>query len=108
MVALPMIVLQITGSPLSMGAISAATAVPAVVIGLVAGVVIDRWNRRTLSVVADLISAASIAALPPVDSIWGLELWRFIALGILVSFGDAPGGTARETPAPPMPTGAAS
>lgn len=95
-VALPLIVLQTTGSPLSMGAISAATAVPAVVIGLVAGAVIDRWNRRTLSVVADLVSAASVAALPLVDAVWGLELWWFVALGILGSFGDVPGGTARE------------
>lgn len=95
-VAFPLIVLQITGSPLSMGAISAATAIPAVAIGLVAGIVIDRWNRRNISVASDLISAASVAALPLVDAIWGLELWWFIALGIIGAFGDVPGGTARE------------
>lgn len=95
-VAFPLIVLQITGSPLSMGAISAATAIPAVAIGLVAGIVIDRWNRRNISVASDLISAASVAALPLVDAIWGLELWWFIVLGIIGAFGDVPGGTARE------------
>lgn len=95
-VALPLIVLQITGSPLSMGAISAATAIPAVVIGLVAGFVLDRWNRRNISVVSDLISAAAVAALPVVDAIWGLELWWFVVLGIVGSFGDVPGATARE------------
>ncbi|MCH1883900.1 MFS transporter [Agrococcus sp. ARC_14] len=95
-VALPLIVLQITGSPLSMGVISASTAVPAVLIGLLAGFVLDRWNRRNISVASDLISAASVAALPVVDMLWGLELWWFVALGILGSFGDVPGGTARE------------
>lgn len=95
-VAFPLIVLQITGSPLSMGAISAATAIPAIAIGLVAGIVIDRWNRRNISVASDLISAASVAALPLVDAIWGLELWWFIVLGIIGAFGDVPGGTARE------------
>lgn len=95
-VAFPLIVLQITGSPLSMGAISAATAIPAIAIGLAAGIVIDRWNRRNISVASDLISAASVAALPLVDAIWGLELWWFIVLGIIGAFGDVPGGTARE------------
>ncbi|GEK79677.1 MFS transporter [Agrococcus baldri] len=95
-VALPLIVLQITGSPLSMGIISASTAVPAVLIGLLAGFVLDRWNRRNISVASDLISAAAVAALPVVDMLWGLELWWFVALGIIGAFGDVPGGTARE------------
>ncbi|GMA33034.1 MFS transporter [Litorihabitans aurantiacus] len=95
-VALPLIVLQVTGSPLSMGAISAATAVPAVLIGLAAGVVLDRWNRRTLSATSDVISAVAIAALPVVDALVGLELWWFVVLGILGAFGDVPGMTARE------------
>lgn len=95
-VALPLIVLQITGSPLSMGAISAATAIPAVAIGLVAGFVLDRWNRRDASIIADVVSSASIAALPVVDAIFGLELWWFIVLGIIGAMGDVPGSTARE------------
>ena len=68
-IALPLIVLQITGSALSAGTVAAATAIPAVLAGLLLGVVIDRINRRTSSVVTDLISAASIAALPIVDMI---------------------------------------
>ncbi|WP_213571464.1 MFS transporter [Rhodococcus sp. USK13] len=99
-VALPLVVLQITGSPLSMGVISAATAIPAVAIGLIAGLVIDRWNRRNISVLSDVISAAAVAALPVVDAIWGLELWWFIVLGIIGAFGDVPGGTAREVLVP--------
>lgn len=95
-VALPLIVLQITGSPLGMGIIAASTAVPAVLIGLVAGVVLDRWNRRTVSVASDLISAAAVAALPLVDLLWGLDLAWFVVLGIVGAFGDVPGGTARE------------
>ncbi|WP_413316645.1 MFS transporter [Agrococcus sp. 1P02AA] len=95
-IALPLIVLQVTGSPLSMGIIAASTAVPAVLIGLVAGFVLDRWNRRNLSVASDIISAAAIAALPVVDMLWGLELWWFVVLGIIGAFGDVPGSTARE------------
>jgi len=99
-VVFPLIVLQLTGSLLSTGLLVAATAIPAFLAGLFAGVVIDRVNRRTSSVVADLISAASIAALPIVDLITGLDLGWFILFGILGAFGDVPGMTAREAMLP--------
>ncbi|KIH99565.1 major facilitator transporter [Streptomonospora alba] len=99
-VALPLIVLQTTGSPLGMSALATAAAVPSVVAGLLSGVIIDRINRLTASVVSDVISAAAIAALPLVDMLWGLDLVWFILLGILGAFGDVPGMTAREVLAP--------
>lgn len=95
-IALPLIVLQTTGSALGAGTVAAATAIPAVLAGILAGVLIDRINRRMASVVADLISAASIAALPLVDMISGLSLGWFVILGIVGSLGDVPGMTARE------------
>ncbi|WP_120338887.1 MFS transporter [Cryobacterium soli] len=99
-VVFPLIVLQLTGSLMSTGILVAATALPAFLAGLFAGVVIDRVNRRTSSVVADLISAASIAALPLVDLITGLDLGWFILFGIIGAFGDVPGMTAREAMLP--------
>ncbi|MFN3601535.1 MAG: MFS transporter [Dietzia sp.] len=95
-IALPLIVLQVTGSVLGAGAVAAATAIPAVLAGLLMGVVIDRINRRTSSVVTDLISAAAIAALPIIDMTTGLNLGWFILMGIIGSLGDVPGMTARD------------
>jgi MFS family permease len=95
-IALTLIVLQTTGSALGAGSVAAATAIPAVLAGLFMGVVIDRINRRTSSVVTDLISAASVAALPLVDMVSGLNLGWFILLGVIGSLGDVPGMTARE------------
>ncbi|NYF18022.1 MFS family permease [Microbacterium sp. AK009] len=95
-IALPLIVLQVTGSALGAGAVAAATAIPAVLAGLAMGVVIDRINRRTSSVITDLVSAASIAALPLIDLISGLSLGWFILFGIIGSLGDVPGMTARD------------
>lgn len=95
-IALPLIVLQVTGSALGAGVVAAATAIPAVLAGLLMGVVIDRINRRTSSVVTDLISAASVAALPLIDLLSGLSLGWFILFGMIGSFGDVPGMTARE------------
>lgn len=96
-IALPLIVLQVTGSALGAGAVAAATAIPAILAGLLMGVVIDRINRRTSSVVTDLVSAASVAALPLIDMFSGLSLGWFILFGIIGSLGDVPGMTARDT-----------
>lgn len=99
-VALPVVVLQTTGSALGAGTVAAATALPAILVGVFAGVIIDRINRRTASIVADLISAAAVAALPLVDLAFGLSLGWFVVLGIVGSLGDVPGMTAREALAP--------
>ncbi|MDR0626630.1 MAG: MFS transporter [Bifidobacteriaceae bacterium] len=96
-IALPLIVLQTTGSVMGAGALAAATALPAFVGGLTMGALLDRVNRRTASIVSDLISAVAIAALPLIDLAMGLHLGWFIAFGIIGSFGDVPGLTARET-----------
>ncbi|SKB09007.1 MFS transporter [Aeromicrobium choanae] len=104
-IALPLIVLQATGSAMSAGWVAAATAVPAVLAGLFMGVVIDRINRVTSSVVTDLVSAASVAALPIVDGLVGLEVGWFVLFGIIGSLGDVPGMTAREALLPGIARG---
>lgn len=96
-VALPLLVLQVTGSALGTGVVAAATAVPAVLVGILGGAVLDRVNRRTASAVSDLVSAAAMAALPLVDLVTGLSLGWFVLLGVIGSLGDIPGMTARET-----------
>lgn len=95
-IALPLIVLQVTGSALGAGAVAAATAIPAVLAGLLMGVVIDRINRRTSSVLTDLVSAAAVAALPLIDLVSDLTLGWFILFGVIGSLGDVPGMTARD------------
>ncbi|MGJ9422558.1 MFS transporter [Aeromicrobium sp. CF3.5] len=99
-VVLPLVVLMTTGSALDAGIVAAATAGPAVLAGLLMGGLIDRYNRRTMSIVTDLVSTVAIAALPIVDLITGLSLGWFVLFGILSSFGDVPGLTARETLVP--------
>lgn len=66
-IVLPLLVLQTTGSALAAGTVAAATIVPAVLAGILMGVVIDRINRRTSSVLTDLISALAMGAFPLID-----------------------------------------
>ncbi|MDN6198770.1 hypothetical protein [Corynebacterium flavescens] len=70
-VLFPLLVLAKTGDILAAGVIASATAAVSALVGVLAGVVIDRVNRRTVSIVSDILSAASIAALPLVDHLWG-------------------------------------
>ncbi|MET3859430.1 MFS family permease [Dietzia sp. 2505] len=95
-IVLPLVVLQTTGSALAAGTVAAATIVPAVLAGLFMGVVIDRINRRTSSVLTDVVSGAAMLALPIVDILTGLTVGWFILFGIIGAIGDIPGITARE------------
>lgn len=96
-IALPLVILTTTGSVIGTGAVAAATAIPALLAGVLMGVVIDRSNRRTASIVTDLVSAAAVAALPFIDLFTDLNIAIFILFGALGALGDIPGQTARET-----------
>lgn len=95
-VALPLILLATTGDALAAGTLALVCAVPQMIIGVVGGAALDRFNRRNISILSDIVSAASIALIPVVDMVWGLNFWWFIALGLLGAVGDIPGMTARD------------
>ncbi len=58
------IVYQRTGSALNVGLMLMATAVPTLVVGLIAGVVVDRYDRKKIMVASDLIRAGLVVTLP--------------------------------------------
>ncbi|MBE1524706.1 MFS transporter [Nesterenkonia lutea] len=101
-IALPLLVLFTTGSPLDAGIVAIAASVPAAIAGLLMGSLIDRINRRTASIIADAISALALLILPIVDLTVGLNVGWFIAVAVLGSFGDVPGMTAREAMLPAL------
>ncbi|GAC1670404.1 MAG: hypothetical protein NVS9B8_13570 [Candidatus Limnocylindrales bacterium] len=53
-----------THSALAVGLMFMATAVPTLAIGLIAGVFVDRYDRRKIMVTADIIRAALVASIP--------------------------------------------
>ncbi|ASO23013.1 MFS family permease [Actinoalloteichus hoggarensis] len=95
-VALPWLVFQRTGDAAATGTVAAVTAVPALLAAFFGGLLIDRFGRRRMSILADLGSAVSVAALPVVDAVFGLDLGLFILLGVLGALFDVPGLTARD------------
>lgn len=95
-IALPLILLATTGDALAAGTLALICAIPQMIIGVVGGAALDRFNRRNISIISDLVSAGSVALIPIVDMVWGLNFWWFVALGLLGAVGDIPGMTARD------------
>lgn len=62
--AASILVYRITGSALSVGLMLMATAAPSVVFGLIAGVFVDRYDRKRIMVMADLVRAALVVTIP--------------------------------------------
>src|SRR5574342_998339 len=53
-------VYRLTQSALSVGLMLMATAAPSLVVGLVAGVFVDRFDRRRIMIIADLLRAVLV------------------------------------------------
>ena len=57
-----LVINELTGSTAALAVMAIAAAVPQFSVGLVAGVYVDRWNRRSVMLAADLIRAAIVVA----------------------------------------------
>lgn len=71
--AASILVYRLTGSALSVGLLLMATAGPSLVVGLIAGVFVDRMNRKRIMLVADLSRAVLVALIPfllPLGIVW--------------------------------------
>ncbi len=95
-IAIPWLVLERTGSPGLAGLLAAAALGPLALSTLFGGALIDRWGRRRLSIVADILSALAVAALPILDSTIGLNTALIAVLVALGALFDGPGMAARE------------
>ncbi len=100
MIALPWLVLELTGKASDAGLVAAAGALPLLGTALFAGTVVDRVGRRRTSVVSDALSALSVAAIPVVGAFGHLTLTWLMALAALGAFFDPAGATARLTMLP--------
>ncbi|MGX7828084.1 MFS transporter [Actinokineospora sp. 24-640] len=62
-VALPLLVLAITGSAAASGLVLAAHAAAQLVAGIPAGVLVDRWNRRRVMLLCEAVQAVTVAGI---------------------------------------------
>lgn len=62
--AASILVYRLTDSALSVGLMLMATALPSLIVGLIAGVFVDRYDRKRIMIAADLIRAVLVGAIP--------------------------------------------
>ena len=80
-IALPLHAYALTGSAVATGGVFAASLLPRVLLGSIAGVFVDRWDRKRTMVAADLARAALLLPLLAVgsaDLLWLLYLVRAV------------------------------
>jgi len=79
-VGLPVEIYRRTGSTLATAGMVLAFLVPSIALGSVAGVFVDRWDRRRLMIVVDLLLAIGLLPLMAVDS---LGIWvAYVVLAV--------------------------
>ncbi|MGW0519886.1 MFS transporter [Crossiella sp. NPDC003009] len=83
LVALPILVYQLTGSAAWSAAMAAAETLPYLLFGLFAGVLADRLDRRGLMVAADLLNAALLVSIPVTWALGGLTVEHVVVAGFL-------------------------
>jgi MFS family permease len=106
LIALPLYVLAQTGSPALTGLTGAVATLPVILGGALGGVFVDRLGYRRTSVVADLIGAVTIGAVPLIDQTVDLPLWALLALVFATGLLDTPGQVARNALLPEAATSA--
>ena len=76
-VGLPLFVYGLTGSTLATGTIFMAGMVPRLLLGSVAGVFVDRWDRRRTMIIANILLAVGLLPLLVIrsaDQLWVIYL----------------------------------
>jgi len=96
-IAIPWLVLEITGSATSTGLIVGISFLPVIVMAPLAGVLIDRWGRRQVSILSDILSAVSVSLVPLFAMTVGLTPALILFAALLGAVFDPAGYTARKT-----------
>ncbi|RIK36445.1 MAG: hypothetical protein DCC58_19245 [Chloroflexi bacterium] len=101
-VAIPWFVLQTTGSASKTGMVAVATALPAIIVGMLGGLVVDRYGFKRTSILADILSGVTTASIPLLYHTVGLQFWPLLAIVCLGAVFDIPGYTARASLLPDL------
>lgn len=85
LIAIPLIVLAITGSPLSMGIVAALERLP-IILQPITGILSDRLNRKKLLLVCDFGRGLIVGLLGFLFIVDGLEMWYLYSGALVIGF----------------------
>ena len=102
-VAFPWLVLQHRGSALDASIVAGAASLPLLFSTLLAGTAVDFLGRKRISILSDVLSGATVAAIPIVAITFGVAAVNVVVLAAMAALGalfDPAGITARESMLP--------
>jgi len=83
LVAFPLLVLALTGSPAKAGLVGFANTIPALLFYLPAGVLVDRQDRRRVMVAASAIGAVALGSIPAALALGHLAFEQVVAVAFV-------------------------
>ena len=95
--AMPLMVLAITGSPGLAGVVAGAGTAAYVLAQMPAGVLVDRWDRRRTLITGQAMQTVNSAGLAVLVLAGQVEAWHFIVFGVVNEVCAAFVGSARTT-----------
>jgi MFS family permease len=102
MIALPWLVLQLTGDALAMGTVLALSAIPRALLMLVGGALTDRFSPRRLMIVSNAARFILVSLLTALVFADRIEMWMMYTLAILFGVADAFFYPAQSSMAPQL------
>lgn len=85
MFALPWIAYDLTGSAVVMGTLYATEIIPILLFGALAGVIVDRLDKRKLMITADWLRALIVAVIPLLGLFGLLQVWHLFVVAFALS-----------------------
>ena len=95
--AVPWFVLETTGSAAQTGLVGVVTVGSLIVSAFFSGLLVDRLGFKRTSIVSDILSGVTVAAIPLLHTTIGLAFWQLLLLVLIGTVLDAPGRTARQS-----------
>jgi MFS family permease len=89
MIALPWLVLQLTGDSLAMGTVLALSAIPRALFMLVGGALTDRFSPRSLMLISNAARFVLVSLLTSLVFISHVDMWMLYTLAVLFGIADA-------------------
>ena len=80
------LVYELSGSPLQLGFLGAASSIPTIIASLAGGVVADRVDRRRMLIATSLVIASLLALLAALDGSETVAVWHVLAIAGTIAF----------------------
>ncbi|HEX9036032.1 MAG TPA: MFS transporter [Ktedonobacterales bacterium] len=81
--AYPLLMLTVTRSPAQAGLLAAARTIPYLLLGLPAGALVDRWDRKRVMIICDTGRALALGSIPLAIALGRLTLAHLYAVALL-------------------------